>query len=352
MRLILVLTALFMTTEAAADPAEIFANGTRKNQNMAIGLAYSVGGEAPTLHVAGKTHKGGVPVTADARWHIGSITKSMTAALAMTFVDDGTVTLDEPLGGLLPAPPGSAHWQNTTLREALSHTSGLPTAFDRPVLVGSVTGDGPTDRIERIASMWDDDPDGVDPFAYSNVGYVYAGAALEQTVQSHWESLLIERVLAPAGIRSAGFGAPSGAGDPWGHRDQLIGKMAIDPTREDADNPRWLGPAGTVHMTLADLHRWAETLRAACDGRVAPISKSACETMTTPIADQYGLGLIIQEMEGGDRFIWHNGSNTQWYAIMGFSPEREISIAITVNHYDAQMADQMLRDVLVSLSQE
>ncbi|MEL7107355.1 MAG: serine hydrolase domain-containing protein [Pseudomonadota bacterium] len=344
--------AVIIAAPAVAEPADIFARVAAKHPGMAIGLAWSVGGAAPEVLVTGKTHRRGDPVTRDARWHVGSITKSMTAALAMSLIEEGSADLDEPLGPYFPDQPASDIWFNATLRTALSHTGRLPTAFDRPVMEGGATGDGPQDRIDRLQSMWDADPDGVDPFAYSNVGYVYAGAALEQATGADWETLLLRRILEPAGITSAGFGAPKDAADPWGHRRRFGLYRAIDPARDDADNPRWIGPAGTVHMTLADLHRWAETLRAACDGRPAPISQTSCEAMTTPVSPGYGLGLIIQTMEGGDRFIWHNGSNTQWYAIMGFSPEREISIAITVNHPASAMADQMLRDVMNGLAQE
>lgn len=352
MRLFALLIGLFVSQSAAADPAKIFARVAEKHPGMAIGMAYSVGGAPPMLMFSGKTHRNGVPVTADSRWHIGSITKSMTAALALTLVEDGMFDLDAPLGAYFRQPPASDLWHATSLIAALSHTARLPTGFDRPVMEGATTGRGPDDRIDRLNTMWDADPEDVDPFAYTNVGYVYAGAALEQATGRDWEDLLHDRVLTPAGIRSAGFGAPEGDVDPWGHRRRFGLYRAIDPTRDDADNPRWLGPAGTVHMTLVDLHRWAETLRAACDGRPAPISQSSCETMITPIAPGYGLGLIIQTMEDGDRFVWHSGSNTQWYAIMGFSPERETTIAITVNHYVSAMADQMLRDVINHLSQE
>lgn len=347
------LFALMMASPATADPAEIFARVADKHRGMAIGLAYSVAGAPPDIMVSGKTHRRGVPVAQDARWHIGSITKSMTAALALSLIEEGTLGLDASLGDVFFTPPASDVWQAATLRTALSHTAGLPTAFDRPVAEGATTGDGPRDRIDRLASMWDADPaPAVTGLAYSNAGYVYAGAAMEQTTGQRWDDLLAARVFMPAGLRSAGFGAPQGPDDPWGHRRRFGLFWAIDPARDDADNPAWIGPAGTVHMTLADLHRWAETLRLACAGEPTPISQASCTAMTTPVENGYGLGLIIQTMDSGDRFIWHNGSNTQWYAIMGFSPERGISVAITVNHPAGAIADQMLRDVVNALSQE
>ncbi|MEL7025932.1 MAG: serine hydrolase domain-containing protein [Pseudomonadota bacterium] len=353
LRVLLALIVLSLGSKAGAEtPESLFQQYADQNKRMAMGLAWSVDGAAPTIVVAGPTRPGGPAVGPDARWHIGSITKSFTAALALSMAKDSIVSLDEPLGSFLPDQPGSDVWHSATLRAVLSHTSGLPVAFDRPVMAGGSTGDDPQDRINRLSSMWDADPQGVDDFAYSNVGYVYAGAALEWADGSRWDVLLQDRILGPAGITTAGFGAPNGDGDPWGHRRRFGFTTAIDPNREDADNPAWLGPAGTLHMSIGDLHRWAETLRLACTVGTPAISQESCETMTTPVSKSYGLGLIIQDVDEETRFVWHNGSNSQWYAIMGFSPEAGISIAVTLNRNEGALADQLLREVVGMLMQD
>ena len=62
---------------------------------------------------------------------------------------------------------------------------------------------------------------------YSNLGYVVAGAMAERVTARSWESLMQERLFAPLGISSAGFGAPGVPGEldqPWGHqRDPASG---------------------------------------------------------------------------------------------------------------------------------
>ena len=338
-----------LATAADADPDALFAATAEANPRAAIGLAWSVDGAPPELRVSGPTRPRGEPVGLSARWHIGSITKSMTAALAAHMADSGDVDLDAPIATYLEDEVDNG-WGALTLRDLLSHTAGVPTAFAAPVLKGQTTGHGPTDRRDRLDPQWTRPPDGTrGDFAYSNVGYVLAGVVLETVAGQPWEDLIRERIAAPAGLSSIGFGAPTGAGDPWGHRRWLMRDWPIDPTRRDADNPPWLGPAGTVHLTLEDLHRWAETLRRACTGGTAAVSAEGCAAMTTEASDGYGLGLVIQTMNEGGRFIWHNGSNTAWYAIAGFAPEAGITIAVTLNRADGAQADQLLRDVVASL---
>lgn len=69
----------------------------------------------------------GIPVTADDQWHMGSLTKSMTATLAAIMVEDGLITWDTTPLEVWPSLANSIHadYRNTTLRQFLSHTSGM-----------------------------------------------------------------------------------------------------------------------------------------------------------------------------------------------------------------------------------
>ena len=58
----------------------------------------------------------------DARFEIGSITKTMTAALLASLVGDGVLALDDEIGRWLDAGPNG----NITLEQLATHTSGLP----------------------------------------------------------------------------------------------------------------------------------------------------------------------------------------------------------------------------------
>ena len=86
-------------------------------------------GDGIAVAVAAVDRGGGWPAFArtaglpeDARFEIGSITKTMTAALLASLVGDGVLTLDDEIGRWLAAGPNG----NITLEQLATHTSGLP----------------------------------------------------------------------------------------------------------------------------------------------------------------------------------------------------------------------------------
>ena len=101
----------------------------------------------------------------------------------------------------------------------------------------------------------------VPPLASS--GYLMVGTILATLTEETWENLLRREVFAPLQMSSAGFGVPRAISpaQPQGHRmaDDDGGKEEPGPVWvvDDIDNPAVMGPAGTVHATLADLARFA-----------------------------------------------------------------------------------------------
>jgi CubicO group peptidase (beta-lactamase class C family) len=72
----------------------------------------------------------------------------------------------------------------------------------------------------------------VGEFAYSNLGYIIAGAIAEARTGKSWEQLIRELVFEPLGIRNAGFGAPGRSGrfdEPYGHEEVTGRLVPLDP---------------------------------------------------------------------------------------------------------------------------
>ena len=66
-----------------------------------------------------------VPVTIDDVWHIGSCTKTMTAALIGMLVDEGKLRWDTPLPEALPDVKCAAGWSKVTIWHLVSQRSGM-----------------------------------------------------------------------------------------------------------------------------------------------------------------------------------------------------------------------------------
>jgi CubicO group peptidase (beta-lactamase class C family) len=277
-------------------------------------------------------------VTSQDRWHVGSITKSMTATLAATLVEDGSITWDTTPLQVWPEFSNSIHadFRDVTLRQFLSHTSGLKRDDEfsgaRNGAAGTVVekrrawaADLLASRAEHASGTWH----------YSNVAYVVAASMLEARGGASWESLLAARVFAPLGMTQTGFGNPSSVStldQPVGHRSRVGG---FDPMSSGDPDPVWIamGPAGNVHTTLDDVSRYLLAHLEGERGTPGLLSAETYATLHRPIAGGYALGWSEDpNFEPLDaRTIWHDGSNGEWFAKAWFVPSRNVAVFVATN---------------------
>jgi CubicO group peptidase (beta-lactamase class C family) len=277
-----------------------------------------------------------VEVTTGDLWHIGSITKSFTSALVGKFVERQELAWSTTLGDVLGARAGK--FAPVTLVDLLSHRAGLPANLTAAHDLQLQPGSSVMDHRKRIVDVVLAGEPGAKPgeqYLYSNLGYVIAGALLEQKTSRAWEDLVRAEIVAPLKLSSVGFGAPGVPGalqQPRGHRQSAAGSKLTPIEPPLADNPPFLGPAGTMHMTVGDLTRWGqEHLRGerGTDGLLRAATFRRLHVPPRPDAT-YALGWVVRR-DGDRRTIWHNGSNTLWYAIVAFDPDADLGVVIATN---------------------
>lgn len=277
--------------------------------------------------VRGVRRRGGTdPATLEDRWHLGSNTKAMTAAVFARLVEQGRTRWALPVAEAFPDLTVDPAWQDITLDDLMRHRGGL---LDGPVINQAWliaahvdTRPLPEQRAELARAVFSAPPAGpIGAFAYSNANYIVVGAAIEAISGEAWETVMQRELFMPLGLASAGFGAPTGEA-PWGHRNGI----GVDPAGF-ADNPRALGPAGTVHMTLPD---YARFIAAMMGGATDWLSTDTRRRLLTPAAGTppayaagWGIGTAPWAGVGGPGpTITHNGSNTMWFATVLAAPER------------------------------
>jgi len=349
-----IVSALFAASGAFAAQAEDFETRAERAAlaapKYALGVAYGKGAGAPTTLTFGTLNSGSdTPVSADASWHIGSISKSFTASLIMRLVERNVLSLDAPIAQYLPEDRANMHadWQALTLRSLLSHTSGLPANAPRSAFLVRTAEDLHTVRRDVLSTVWSKELTGAPgTHLYSNLGYVVAGFVAEEVTSKTWEDLIQSEIADTLGLNSLGFGAPVEPGAAWGHRNFILFERPIPPDSKGADNPPWLGPAGTIHLSLTDLVRWGQAHLAACKGEMPLfLSAASCMDMQTAVAEDYGLGWVVTTTEDGAPQLWHNGSNSMWYAMLMLLPEQDLVLAATTNVFDAKRIDRLVRDM-------
>ncbi|WP_263843827.1 serine hydrolase domain-containing protein [Roseobacter sinensis] len=337
------------------SPLSLFQEAARAQPQYALGVSYALGRDDPTVMTSGPTvRRGSDPVADTAPWHIGSISKSFTATMVMRLVERGELQLDTPVGQYLASDAGGMHpdWSGVTLRQLLSHTAGLPANAPRKIIRDTYTLPPEVGRHRVLSTMWGAPLAGTSgEYVYSNLGYVLAGHVLETVTGEPWETLVQSEIGQPLGLSSLGFGAPTQADAARGHKSLLGLRRPVEPDGPASDNPAWMGPAGTLHLSLADLVAWGQLHLEACAGERADyLSVTSCQAMQTPVSSEYGLGWVVQRSGAGQPMIWHNGSNTMWYAILILSPEDELVVAVATNVYTADRIDALARRLVSVLT--
>jgi CubicO group peptidase (beta-lactamase class C family) len=276
------------------------------------------------------------PMTADDLIHLGSNTKSMTATMIATLIEEGKLDWDTTLAKVFPTESAGWHedWRGVTLHQLLTHTSSVPAN----VLFYSLPGKTTTEQRRALLQQpwWKKAPDDKPgtKFRYSNVGYALAGLVAETVTGKSWEDLMRERLFRPLGMTRVGFGPPGTAGkvdQPWGHSKQMD---KVVPSQED--NAPCLGPAGTVHASLAD---WAKFAIAHQQGERGDkkflLKPETYRKLHTPVLDRYACGWLRIPMPAKKTtFLFHNGSNTYWYAEMWLDLDKDVAVLVATNQGD------------------
>jgi CubicO group peptidase (beta-lactamase class C family) len=331
----------------------------------ALGAALIMGEEIQDVGVVGLRKLGDeTAVTDNDRFHIGSCTKSMTATLAALLVQEGVIDWDTTVMDVFPEFADQIHPQlrGLTLETLLIQRSGLlpltspnddKDLWDRLV---KPEGTPEEERVWLAREILSREPltaPGAE-YAYSNTNYIIAGTMLEQVTGKPWFELLTEYIFEPLDIHSAGTGAPASPGNvdqPWGHLTMLGFRIPIEAGPQ-ADNPAVLGPAGTIHLSMEDFARYVSLHLDTLMGRPTMLTRESAEKLYTAQSDSgYAMGWINRdEPRAGGRVVWHDGSNSMFYALMVLAPELDKAVVVVTNAGDAR-AEEALTDVVEGLLQ-
>jgi len=264
-----------MTAASELKPAFALA-GEWVKEGIVPGVSVAVGRHGKLLgaFTAGKKSAGGGgPVDEETLYPVASVTKPFTAALVMRMVDQGALTLDEPLRRLVPGL--SADKRDLNLRDLLCHTSGLasddpdePALWEREATFNDIVASAaalPAVTAPRQRVL------------YSNSGYWIADAAAAAAAGITFPEAMRREVLEPCGLREV-FAAPDEAlADRFARRYGKTKIMNVPYGRALAS------PAGGLFATARDLVRFAGIF---LNGGDTPegervLSRSAVSLMTT-----------------------------------------------------------------------
>jgi D-alanyl-D-alanine carboxypeptidase len=309
------------------------------------------------IGAAGTRHRDtDVAVTTADRWHLGSCTKAMTATLIAFAVDDGLLAYDTTLAEAFPDLAADMHadYRDVPVEWLLVHRAGTWSTFEGHEEELAAIDDSDPLEVQRAAFtriVLTAPPERAPGtgFAYSNAGYINAGALLERLRGAPWETVIGDELFEPIGMSSCGFGAPGTTPEaldqPWGHDGAAMTPVPPGPL---ADNPPAVGPAGTVHCALED---WAKFGALHLGAHPDLLDPALLERMHTPpfAADAYAHGWALGTDPLVGDYLVHDGSNTLWLAVIMLLPDEDVTLLTAANAM-TPATEVAVNDALIELA--
>jgi len=261
-----------------------------------------------------------VPNTTATKFRLGSVTKQFTAASILLLEERGKLGTSDSIRKYLPDAP--AAWDKVTVFHLLTHTSGIPNFTAMPEygrLKHSAT------PVAEVIAAFRDKPLEFTPgdqMRYSNSGYLVLGYLVEKVSGQSYESFVQENIFSPLGMKDSGYDSNS----------RIIPQRAAGYTPGpggplNADFVHMSVPhgAGALYSTTHDLLRWEQGL---FGGRL--LSAASLERMTTPFKGDYGLGVMVQTVDGRRR-VSHGGSIEGFNASLVYFPDTKVTVVSLAN---------------------
>ena len=252
-----------------------------------------------------------VPVTADDRCYIASLSKQFTAACAALLLTTGRLDIDSPLARWLPELPA---WSSTIrLRHLVHHLAGLPADQRIDELVGDQQDRTSTAVIAALARFPVLDRLPGTAFDYSNAGYVCLALALQRAAGQHLPDLAHQHIFEPLGLRDTLY---------W--PGPLPTPATSTPLTRPRPAPLSLGDGG-VWSTAGDLLRWSQAMNADALGVSALLQTAGRLNDGRPV--DYGWGIGIRR-QAGHTVYRHGGSWPGVRLLLARIPDLAASLTI------------------------
>ena len=302
------------------------------------------------------------PIKKDEHVRIGSVTKSFTVTVILQLVEEGLISLDDPVGDYLPGVENA----EATIAELANMRSGIFNYTEDADFV--------TEFVESdFLRVWTDQElvdyaDANVPYFppgggwhYSNTNTVILGMIAEQVTGRTIGEEISGRIIAPLGLGGTSYPTTPDMPLPFAH-----GYGFEPPEDISFSDPSSSAGSGAMISRLEDLKKWGEALgsgtlltselQAVRINSLSPIVYNPCDDddpdrpkRSCPEYDEYGLG--IGELSG---WIGHTGEYVGYTNLVMYEPESGSVVVIIANRFGvgAHVPTAILREFAEVLNPE
>lgn len=273
-----------------------------------------------------------VPVTSETVIRLGSVSKQFFSTAIMKLVEEGKVTIEDPIHKFFPDAPET--WRPIKVKNLLSHTSGLQRegpAYDNFKIQSDL------DIIKSAYNLPLDYKTG-EKYQYCNLGYFMLAEIIKQVSGMPWQDYVHDKLFVPAGMNNSYVTdfyliIPNRASGYMHHHDTLV----------NADPMYAIRPSGGFLSTSSDMIKWEKTIRE----EKTILKKENWKKLWQPFIkmsdksdskEYYGFGWAIAEYKG-HKIVVHGGSNSGFRSVFIRFVEDDLSIVILTNTSEANPHD-------------
>ena len=266
------------------------------------------------------------PMTTGLVWPLRSVTKSFTVTLLLQLVDEGKVSLDDPISDYVSGVPNG---DDITLRQLADMTSGVPEYTTRAWIKDYLNDETRAFTTPELIDYALEDPAQFPPgkkAVYTNTSTLLLGQVITEVTGQPFEQVLAAQILDPVGLSDTRY--PTTADDwsgphPTGYQPGESGGLELQ-----GNNFTVFGPAGAMTSTLADLCDWGTALGSG--GLLQPETQAerleGRRLDKGPEYDEYGQGIGSL-----DSWVGHTGEGFGHTLAVMHSPSTGTTAVVAMN---------------------
>lgn len=261
------------------------------------------------------------PFTPDAKFRLGSLTKQFTAASIMLLQEQGKLKTSDLISLYLPNTPTA--WNKITIRNLLTHTSGIPNFTDVPDYPTRVALLPTTPEKEYLSfrdKPLDFQPD--EKFSYSNSNYILLGMIVEKASGMKYADFIQKNLFGPLHMDNTGVDSNARI---LHHRVYGYTRGPNGLVNSDYADMTVPFAAGALYSTTHDLVTWNNALYG---GKL--LKPESLTEMTTPYKRNYAYGLEVKTVDGY-KHIAHGGGIEGFNTFLSYDSQDKLSVVALSN---------------------
>ena len=260
-----------------------------------------------------------VPIVANTKFELASISKTFTAILILQLVESGKIKLDAKISDYIPEFARNDSGQ-ITIHHLLSHTSGIQDFVGLNCDFASWTKKEFLEGLQKTPLSFKPGSQ----FQYASSTYILLRLIIEKVTGKTYETNLSERILKVAGMTNSGVI----------HNNEILADRALGYVNKEGDyenalpiaNHEIFIGASSIYSTAADLLKFDQALYTE-----KLLGQKEKELMFTIVQPPYGYGWFISEDSINGKILSHGGDVFGYTTLIERRLKNRISIIILGN---------------------